>query len=50
MVAKIKIRLMFYLQRITCLEHLLEIEVIIFETNDYMDGRNNICNQVWNVT
>ena len=25
-------------------------KVIIFETDNYMDVRNNICNQVWNVT
>ena len=50
MVAIIKIRLMLHLQSITCLEHFLKIEVIIFETDDYMDVRNNICNQVWNMT
>ena len=50
MVAIIKIRLMFHLQSITCLEHFLKIEVIIFETDKYIDVRNNICNQVWNVT
>ena len=24
--------------------------MIIFETDDYMNVRNSICNQVWNVT
>ena len=43
MVAIIKIRLMLHLQSITCLG---KFEVIIFETGDYMDVRNNICNQV----
>ena len=46
MFAIIKIRLMLLLQSITCLEHFLKIEVIIFKTGDYMDLRNNICNQV----
>ena len=41
---------MLHLQNITCLEHLLKIEAIIFETDDNMDVRNNICNQVQNVT
>ena len=50
MVAIIKIRLMLHLQRITCLENFWTYEVIIFETDDCMDVRNNICNQVWNVT
>ena len=49
MVAIIKIRLMLHLQSITCLEHFLKNEVIFFETDDYADVRNNICNQVWNV-
>ena len=50
MVAIIKIRLMLHLQSITCLGHFLKFEVIIFDTGDYMDVRNNICDQVWNVT
>ena len=50
MVAIIKIRLMLHLQSITCLDHFWKFKVIIFETDDYIDVRNNICNQVWNVT
>ena len=50
MVAIIKIRLMSHLLSITCLDHFSKFEVIVFETIDYMDVRNNICNQVWNVT
>ena len=45
MVALIIIRLLLHLQSITCLEHFLKLEVIIFEPDDYMDVRNNICNQ-----
>ena len=50
MVAIIKIRLMLHLQSFTYLEHFLKFEVIIFETDNYMDVRNNMCNLVWNVT
>ena len=50
MVAIIEIRLMLHLQNNTCLEHFLKSEVIIFETGDYMDVKNHICNKVWNVT
>ena len=41
---------MLHLQSITYLGISWKFEVIIFETDDYMDVRNNMCNQVWNVT